>query len=402
MHYGFVIVFCCCLMMGINVGIAFSCAGIFYKPVSASLGVSIGTFGIYQAFICVASTLMLSVAGRMLERLSARWIFTASSGLMGACYVAMSFFSNVWEFYVAGAVIGITMAFLLYLSFPTMINRWFRSRIGFFMGVCTAASGIGGIVLNPIAGWIITNYGWQMAYGALGGFVLIVVTPLLGLLLRDYPEQKGILAYGASEKESVVNKNHEEEGILYAKAVRMPVFYGLVVFAFLIMANSSLNLFIPNYAIDLRFTLEQASFAASSAMAGVTVGKLLLGYINDRNCSAGVLTTTLGGIAGLCMLLAGNLGLWIIMAGAFFFGWAYAGVTVQTAMLTRTIFGNRNYSRIYSMISVATAAGGALSTGGWGLLVDVTSYRFIFSIGTGMLAVCCMIGLWALNGKGRK
>lgn len=61
MHYGFVIVFCCCLMMGINVGIAFSCAGIFYKPVSASLGVSIGTFGIYQAFICVASTLMLSV-----------------------------------------------------------------------------------------------------------------------------------------------------------------------------------------------------------------------------------------------------------------------------------------------------------------------------------------------------
>lgn len=43
-HYGYVIVLCCCLIMGINVGLVMSCAGIFYHPVSEGLGVSVGTF----------------------------------------------------------------------------------------------------------------------------------------------------------------------------------------------------------------------------------------------------------------------------------------------------------------------------------------------------------------------
>jgi len=339
---------------------------------------------------------MLSVAGKMLEKMSARWIFTICSCIMGVCYVAMSFFDSVWEFYVAGCVLGIAMAFLLYLSFPTMINRWFQKNIGFYMGVCTAASGIGGIVLNPVAGWIITNYGWNRAYMILGLFVLLIVTPLLGLLLRDYPREKGELPYGAGDNVQSV-ESEADTGIPYSKALKMPIFFGMLVFAFLIMANSSLNLFIPNFAVDLKYSIGQASFAASSAMAGVTLGKLLLGYINDRNCRIGVLVTTLGGIIGLAMLLGGHVGFWIIIAGAFLFGWSYAGVTVQTAMLTRKLFGNKNYSGIYSVISIATAAGGALSTGGWGLLVDATSYRVIFSIGIIMLAGCLSIGLWALR-----
>ena len=61
------------------------------------------------------------------------------------------------------------------------------------------------------------------------------------------------------------------------------------------------------------------------------------------------------------------------MGGAFLFGWAYAGVTVQSAMLTRTVFGPKDYARIYSNISIALAAGGALASGGWGLLADATS-----------------------------
>ncbi len=72
MHYGFIIVACCCLMMGVNVGLTFSCAGIFYRPVSESLGVPVGEFGIYMSVMYVTSTLMLSIAGRMLERYSAQ------------------------------------------------------------------------------------------------------------------------------------------------------------------------------------------------------------------------------------------------------------------------------------------------------------------------------------------
>ena len=58
-HYGYVIVFCCCLIMGVIVGLVMSCAGIFYKPVSTELGVSVGTFGLYMTFVYALSFLML-------------------------------------------------------------------------------------------------------------------------------------------------------------------------------------------------------------------------------------------------------------------------------------------------------------------------------------------------------
>ncbi|MBR1792201.1 MAG: MFS transporter [Bacteroidales bacterium] len=395
-HYGYVIVACCCLIMGVNIGLVLSCAGIFYQPVSEGLGVSVGKFGMYMSFNYIVSTLVLPTAGKLIERYSARWLLTGSSALLGLTLIAMSRFTEAWQFYVAGGVIGLAMSFQLYLSFPTLVNRWFHTRVGFFMGLCSAASGIGGILFNPVGASLITSYGWQTAYAVFGGLILIVVSPVLGLLLRDRPESMGLTPYGAGEsKETTVTT----EGIMYDHAIRMPAFYALFVFALLIMAVSTLNLFIPNYVKGLSFSLSEASFAASSVMAGVTIGKIVLGLINDRNSQMGVLTTVLCGICGLGLLLAGRMGFSAVLGGAFLFGWAYAGVTVQTPMLVRSVFGSRDYARIYSNISIAISIGGAVSSGVWGLLADHTSYAFILSLGILFLSICGVIGLGVLRSK---
>lgn len=395
-HYGFIIVACCCLMMGVNVGLSFSCAGIFYRPVSATLGVPVGEFGIYMSVMYVTSTLMLPLAGRMLEKFSGKWLFAGSSAIMGLTFVAMGFFNNVWEFYIAGGLLGVTLAFLLYLSFPTLVNRWFHTRVGFMIGICSAASGIGGMIFNPIAGWMIGEWGWRWAYGGFGVIILGVVTPLLALLLRDRPEDIGILPYGATDSQGGNGTSSlETDGVDYRAAIHMPVFYGLILFAFIMMGTSTLNLFIPGYVTDNGFSLEKASITAAAVMAGVTVGKLALGWINDRNCLAGAAVTTFCGMGGLAGLLIGSHSFLMIMSGAFMFGWAYAGVTVQTAMLTRSVFGIRDYGRIYSVISIALAAGGALASAGWGLLADATSTGTVFTIGIMCLAMCFAIAFGA-------
>lgn len=399
LHYGFVIVACCCLMMGVNVGLTFSCAGIFYRPVSESLGVTVGEFGIYMSIMYVTSTLMLPAAGRMLERLSARWLFTASSALMGLTFLGMGLSTAVWQFYLAGGVLGVTLAFLLYMSFPTLVNRWFHTKVGLMIGICSAASGIGGMLFNPLAGTMITQWGWRWAYGAFGIIILAVVTPLLACLLRDRPEDKGLLPYGldscAERRQGTVAAGG---GASYSQAAHSPLFYAIILFAFVMMGTSTLNLFIPGFVSDHGFSLEQASLAAAVVMAGVTVGKLVLGWINDRNCMAGVAVTTLCGMGGLGVLLVGANSLAVILSGAFLFGWAYAGVTVQTAMLTRSVFGTRDYARIYSVVSIALAAGGAIASGGWGLLADATSSAFIFSTGIICLGLCLLLGVWSLRG----
>lgn len=180
-HYAYAIVACCCLIMGINVGLVMSCAGIFYQPVSQSLGIFVGALGLYMSFNYLFSTLTLPLAGRLIEKCSARLLLTVASLVLGLAVTSMSLFTAAWQFYAAGNVIGITMAFLLYLSFPTMVNRWFRSRVGFFIGVCSAASGIGGILFNPLGAWLISDYGWHTAYVVFGAMILFIVTPLLAL-----------------------------------------------------------------------------------------------------------------------------------------------------------------------------------------------------------------------------
>ena len=273
-HYGYVIVACCCLMMGINVGISFSCAGIFYRPVSESLGIPVGEFGIYMSIMYITSTIFLPFAGRLLERYSSRWLFAANAAAMGLIYISMGLYDSVWEFYIAGGLLGITLAFLLYLSFPTLVNRWFRSRIGFMIGICSAASGIGGMLLNPLAGWMITEWGWRWAYATFGGLILLIIVPLLALLLRDYPSDIGLEPYRSRKDVSNDDSKVLKEGMTYREASHSPMFYGIILFAFIMMGTSTLNLFIPGYVSDNGFSLEQASLAASAVMAGVTVANL--------------------------------------------------------------------------------------------------------------------------------
>jgi len=390
-HYGYVIVFCCCLIMGVIIGLVMSCAGIFYGPVSTELGISVGSFGLYMTFVYALSFLMLSVAGKLMDRYSARWLLTISAAVVGALYMTMSQFNAVWHFYVAGAIIGISLSFLLYLSYPVLINRWFNTRVGFFIGLCSAASGIGGVLLNPFGGYLIQAHGWRITYLVFGVIILLLVAPLLGLLLRNHPSDMGLKPFGEKADESAAAK----VGMDYAVAIKTPVFYALMLFALLMISVSTLNLFLPSYITRVGYSVEQSALVASAIMLGVTIGKVALGYVNDRSSLAGVFASTGLGIVGLILLLMGQAGMALMVLGGFLFGWAYAGVTVETALLVRTVFGAKDYSQIFSSVSIALALGGAVMAGGWGYLADVLDFRLILGAGIVLLVLSMLIGIYA-------
>jgi len=392
-HYGYVIVFCCCLIMGVNIGLVMSCAGIFYTPVSEDLGVSNGDFGLYMTFVYASSFLMLSIAGKLMDKYSARWLLTISTAAVGILYLTMSQFNMVWQFYVSGAITGIALSFLLYLSYPVLINRWFNTHVGFFIGLCSAASGVGGILFNPLGGYLIETYGWRNTYLIFGTVILLVVTPLLGFLLRNHPEEMGLKPFG----EKVESIDTPKTGMDYSIAIKTPVFYALMVFAFLMIAVSTLNLFLPTYVTSIGFSVEQSAFVASAIMLGVTIGKVALGFINDKSSLAGVITSTGSGILGFVFLLMGNEGMFWMTTGGFLFGWAYAGVTVETALLARSVFGIKDYSQIFSNISIAFAIGGAIMAGGWGYLADYIDFKYILTTAIVLLFISWLIGFYALK-----
>ena len=392
-HYGFVVAACCALVTTFNIGLVLSCAGIFFVPVSEELNVAVGQVAMYLSFNLVASAICLSFAGKVLERFGARFMMTISSAVMGLCLMSMSKFDSLWQFYLAGTILGVTFTFLMYLSFPTLIPKWFKKRVGLFIGIAAAGSSIGGAIFNPVCGKLITLYGWRTTYLILGLVILCFVTPVIGFFLRNKPADVGLKPYGEGEKISAAKKS--VGGVEYSKAIKMPAFYRLFAFGFLMSAVASIFQYIPKYAGTLNFSLEQASFVSAAAMFGSTVGKVGLGWLNDKSISLGVSATVGFGIFGLALMMTGNFGFSILIVGGFLFGWAHAGVFVQTPLLVRKVFGGKSYSQIYSNISMAITAASALAIGGIGFLAQFGGYDFVFAIGIAALIICGGIGLKA-------
>jgi MFS family permease len=139
-------------------------------------------------------------------------------------------------------------------------------------------------------------------------------------------------------------------------------------------------------------------------MVGNTVGKVLLGAINDKSVAAGLVFTTACGFVGIGMMVfLAKTGVWAVLTGAVLYGISYAGMAVQTPLTVRRIFGNRNYSQIYSNIAMTAAFGTAIGSAAWGFVVDNTeSYAVTFSMAMGIAVLTLVFGGLALRlGKRR-
>ena len=59
----------------------------------------------------------------LIEKCGVCLLLTVASLVLGLAVTSMSLFTAAWQFYAAGSIINITITFLLYLSFPTLVNR---------------------------------------------------------------------------------------------------------------------------------------------------------------------------------------------------------------------------------------------------------------------------------------
>lgn len=401
-HYGFLIVGALCLMMATTVGLVFSTAGIFYTPVSTELGVGKGTFGMYISILLLVCAIVLTFAGKVLDRFNARWVLSACIALIGVCFFAMSKFTSVFQFYVAGAFLGISIAFILYLAVPTMINRWFNDRVGFFIGLCAAFTGIGGIIFNPLGGYIIGTYGWRTAYLVWTVIVLFITLPVNAFILRSRPSDKGLKPYGydaSKEGQTTVTASVPLTGVSYTTAIKSPVFYIVALFAFAVAFVTNVNFYLPSYASSLGLAATIGATIASASMFGQLIGKIVLGYANDKSIIKGMIVCFGGGILGMGLLMFfGSVGVWVVLLGGFLYGVSYAGVMVQTPMTIKRVFGNRDYSQINSNISIVAAASSMIGSSAWGFIIDATGgYVATLALACGILVAAFLLGLAALN-----
>ena len=386
--FGFLVVFALVLTCFCPVSFGMSCAGVFYPSLAEHFGVSNGMLSFYSSILQLAALVFLPVLGRLFDRIDARLLVCGAVLVVGIDFIALANASSLPMFYVCSFIMGIGMAVLLFLAPSTLINRWFKKKAGLFIGVVMAFTGIGGVVWSSVAGMLINSASWQLAYLAFAVVTLSIV-PICWLCIASRPSSKGLRPYGAEAcGGSSACETPTEEGAVKVPAggnvFKTPAFLAIFALCFLLNASMYAYFIIPSYISSLEIGVSMpllGATAASAAMGGQTIAKVLLGLIGDRHPGTGTLAAIALGLVGLSMLLLFPTSPVAIYAGACLFGVQYGVSFVMMPIFTRKAFGMGDYARIYSRVSMAAAIASVVAGVVGGTVINATgSYALVFGI----------------------
>lgn len=416
-NYAYAIVASCIAIMFFPCAIILTCFGIFITPVTQYFGVPKVSFSLVFSVICLTMMVALPITGRLLKKYSMRTILTIDTLLCGLAYGAMGLVQAVWQLYICGVVIGIGLPGLIFLAVPTLIGNWFSKRVGFFTGLCFAFTGIGGALFNPIGSTLIASGsdGWRMCYFIFAAIILVCTLPFTFFVVRDKPSDLGLLPMGSGEKnveasadtdtdtKSAHAQSSLDDGISAHTALRMPSFFMIGAFYALITLNQQISQFFPSYAATFAATAPEIATAggliAGAVMVGQAVGKVALGALNDTSERIACFVGVLCGVIGLVLLWLKITTLPVMLLGAALFGVVYAMTTVETPILVRAVFGNKDYTVIYSRIAIVSSLMSAIALVVWSLIVDGSAggYDILFGLGFVLMLSCLILALFALR-----
>lgn len=405
-HYGHLIVIACAVFCGGPLALALSCAGLFFTPVAQSFGEGTGMTSYYITFIYLAAMLFSPLAGKIFDRVDSRIVTTGAVLIMAAAFFAQSFTTALWQYWACGFAMGLGVTILLFLAPSGLINRWFSKNTGGLIGVVMAFTGIGGVVWAPVVGSLINSFGWQAASQIAGLITLVCAIPFSLFIIRSHPSDKGLKPAGY--REGNPKAEHLEEidcGVEAKKAFRTRSFF------FLALLGLVLNVCMYGYAMTASYISALslsvalpllAATVSSMAMLGQTIGKVVLGIIGDKSVLGSVYTALFLGILGMLGYIFLNNSEITLSIAALFYGVSYGLTNVILPIMTRSLFGLKNYVQIYARVSVFASFGSVIAAPLLGTTVDLTGgHVTMFAIIIGLFVLAMLVATAAMRNKSR-
>lgn len=394
-HYAWVILFALCIIRSLSAAGINNTGGLFLKPAADELGVGVGTLSIYFSISSVASLVFLPIGGKLLQKYPVKLLAGIAIVLQAGSFLALSFLHAVWGWYLFAVPMGIGGAFLVNLLGPILLHRWFYAQTGTALGILMASAGVFGMIFQPLTGTWISELGWRNTYFRVGLLVLIIALGVLLLFLKDTPQKKGIKPFGMDGHTGAGTEGEtKRSGIAWNEAKKTSTFYFLLLFMVCITAFASFQQHIATYGYELQYSSGLVGTALAFGMAGSTIGAIVIGIVSDK---IGAIPTTfciLGVMAGsVAAFLAGGISFYFFMIGSFLLGLAGMGIPVLAPILTKTLFGDKDYTEIYANVMMGAPLATILLLPLYGFIYDLTgSYRFVLYL----LVIFILIGSFCI------
>lgn len=389
-YYGWIIVAVGVLMM-MAYGIVINCISLYVVPICGDLGFSRKAVAFMSTLYSAGGMLVSAVSPGLYRAVPVKKSMRAAAVTLSAAYFCYFLADKLWQFYVISAIAGCAVWLLAYVPYAIILNNWFHRRTGFVIGLTYMGTGLGGMLFSPVIGRLIETVGWRGCFAVMSAVIALAVIPG-SFVVRDKPEEKGLLPYGERDDEAAL-RGGEPEGMYFRDIIRSPRFYATAIgLAALSFVNTGFSSTFSAYMSDLGYPISAASAVISGNMASLALGKISLGWIYDR----------LGSIAGTALsgaFLAATVAAALLMPGTaaviceiamFSLGFAFGSVAVP--IIARASFGERCFSRVNGMFMTATGIAAAMGPVFSGYICDTTgsyagSYRAYAVIAAAFTAV---------------
>jgi MFS family permease len=336
------------------------------------------------------------LAGMFVTRYGARIAIAAGGILCVSCFVCASFHTQLWQLYLAYAVLfGLGGSLCGMLAMTTIANNWFVEKRSLALSILLTAGGIGGLVMVPGIMSMINWFGWRSTYLLIAAMVLGFLVILPGFLVVNKPEDMGQVPDGVRSRDKIEpspsgNKPSDTPvDFTASEALKTPAFWYLTVFGTTFMIGlQGFMLHQVAFLLDIKISSAVAATAYSFFIGVSAVGRLGMGFLGIK-----LPTRPLAIIAMLVMILGMTIVLWaktlpMIFLYNLLIGAGMGATYVAIMNLMPLYFGRTHYPRImgYAMppITILGSLGSPLT--GW--IRDITgSYKSAWELAILILAV---------------
>lgn len=338
--------------------------GIFFKPMSNEFGwsrsVTAGPFGFYAIF----HNLLALLAGKFCDRFGPKIILAIGGLCLGLSMVLMRYVTTIWELYLFYGVLFSTGIASIYIPVMSTVSRWFKAKRGLAIGLTAAGLGAGSLIFSPLCAWLISSFGWRIAYTVLGILAWSIFIPIVKFM-KEVP--RGSIESG------------KPEGFSFSEAFRTLAFWALgFSWLFIAFALWAVMIHIVPLATDRGMPLITAGILGGVIGASSIIGRISGGFFSDKVGRKKILITEFlfQSIAFVWLLFSTEA--WMLFIFGVLFGLSSGGWTGVIAAFPADYFGYKATGSILGFAAILAGIGVASGPYFGGYIYDTTqSYIYM-------------------------
>jgi MFS family permease len=325
--------------------------------------------------------LMAPFAAALMDRFGIRRVVSVALVLVAAGSGLTIFVRSGWQLLITwGLLVGAGTGSMALVFAATIANRWFVARRGLVMGILTAAGATGQLIFLPILAKLTEQVSWRAA-SLVVALAALAVVPFVLLVLRDYPADRGVRAYGAPldvddpPRPDPAGAARRAVGALRA-AARTTTFWALAG-GFAICGATTNGLigthFVPS-AHDHGMAVPTAAGLLALVgifdIAGTVVSGALTDKINPRLLLVGYYFFRGVGLLVLPWLLSDRVRVSMLIF-IVIYGLDWVATVPPTAALCREVFGTSG-TIVFGWVFASHQIGAAIASAAAGIIRDTT------------------------------